>query len=94
MKNAFDEFKKALSEVEFNNPQFPVYSNVTGEPVINRIALKENVLKQLVSPVRWTQTLKNMQANEADTFVEVGPGKVLQGLTKRTLNNISIEGHE
>lgn len=94
MKNAFDEFKKALNEVEFSNPQFPVYSNVTGEPVINRIALKENVLKQLVSPVKWTQTLKNMQANEADTFVEVGPGKVLQGLTKRTLKNISIEGHE
>jgi [acyl-carrier-protein] S-malonyltransferase len=94
MKHAFDEFSKALNDVEFNNPQFPVYSNVTGKPVINSIALKENVLKQLVSPVKWTQTLKNMQANKADTFVEVGPGKVLQGLVKRTLNNISIEGHE
>lgn len=94
MKHAFDEFSKALDDVDFNDPQFPVYSNVTGKPVINRIALKENVLKQLVSPVKWTQTLKNMQANKADTFVEVGPGKVLQGLVKRTLNNISIEGHE
>jgi len=94
MKHAFDEFSKALNDVEFNDPQFPVYSNVTGKPVINSIALKENVLKQLVSPVKWTQTLKNMQANKADTFVEVGPGKVLQGLAKRTLNNILIEGHE
>jgi len=94
MKHAFDEFSNALNEVEFNDPQFPVYSNVTGKPVINRNALKENVLNQLVSPVKWTQTLKNMQANKADTFVEVGPGKVLQGLVKRTLENISIEGHE
>jgi len=94
MKHVFDEFSNALNEVEFNDPQFPVYSNVTGKPVINRNALKENVLNQLVSPVKWTQTLKNMQANKADTFVEVGPGKVLQGLVKRTLENISIEGHE
>ena len=94
MKHAFDKLSSALNEVEFNDPKFPVYSNVTGEPVINKIALKENALKQLVSPVKWTQTLKNMQLNSADTFVEVGPGKVLQGLVKRTLTNISIEGHE
>ncbi len=94
MKHVFDEFSNALNDVEFNDPQFPVYSNVTGKPVINKIALKENVLNQLVSPVKWTQTLNNMQANNADTFVEIGPGKVLQGLVKRTLKNISIEGHE
>jgi [acyl-carrier-protein] S-malonyltransferase len=94
MKNAFDEFAKTLNEVDFKDPQFPVYSNVTGEPVINKTELKENVLKQLVSPVKWTQTLKNMQSNKAEVFVEVGPGKVLQGLAKRTLNNITIEGHE
>jgi [acyl-carrier-protein] S-malonyltransferase len=94
MKNAFDEFAKTLNEVDFKDPLFPVYSNVTGEPVINKTELKENVLKQLVSPVKWTQTLKNMQSNKAEVFVEVGPGKVLQGLAKRTLNNITIEGHE
>lgn len=94
MKPAFDEFSRELNNVKFQNPQFPVYSNVTGAPVINRNALKENVLKQLVSPVKWTQTLKNMYTNKAETFVEVGPGKVLQGLVKRTLKNISIEGHE
>lgn len=94
MKPAFDEFSTVLNDIEFKNPQFPVYSNVTGEPVINRNALKENVLQQLVSPVKWTQTLKNMHGNQAETFVEVGPGKVLQGLVKRTLKNISIEGHE
>ena len=94
MKPVYDKFSTALDQVEFKDPQFPVYSNVTGEPEINRNALKENVLKQLVSPVKWTQTLKNMHANQAETFVEVGPGKVLQGLVKRTLKNISIEGHE
>lgn len=94
MKHVYDEFSEALRVVEFNNPQYPVYSNVTGEPVINKVELKENVLKQLISPVKWSQTLKNMQNNSADTFVEVGPGKVLQGLTKRTLKNITIEGHE
>lgn len=94
MKPAYDKFSTALDQVDFKDPQFPVYSNVTGEPEINRNALKENVLMQLVSPVKWTQTLKNMHANQAETFVEVGPGKVLQGLVKRTLKNISIEGHE
>jgi len=94
MKSAYDEFSTVLTGVEFENPRFPVYSNVTAEPVINRNALKENVLQQLVSPVKWTQTLKNMHDNQAETFVEVGPGKVLQGLVKRTLKNISIEGHE
>jgi [acyl-carrier-protein] S-malonyltransferase len=94
MKPAYDNFSTALDQVDFKDPQFPVYSNVTGEPEINRNALKENVLMQLVSPVKWTQTLKNMHANQAETFVEVGPGKVLQGLVKRTLKNISIEGHE
>lgn len=94
MRSAFDEFSKELNDVEFKNPQFPVYSNVTGKPVINKIALKENVLEQLISPVKWTQTLENMQANKADLFVEVGPGKVLQGLVKRTLKNSRIDGHE
>lgn len=94
MKPVYDEFNTVLSVVEFNNPRFPVYSNVSGEPVINRNALKENVLNQLISPVKWTQTLKNMHSNNADVFVEVGPGKVLQGLVKRTLKNISIEGYE
>lgn len=94
MKPAFDEFSTVLNKVVFKNPQFPVYCNVTGEPVINRNALKENVLKQLINPVKWTQTMKNMHDNQANQFVEIGPGKVLQGLVKRTLKNISIEGHE
>jgi len=52
------------------------------------------VLKQLLNPVRWTQTLQNMGANGVDSFVEVGPGKVLQGLVKRTLDDVEINGFQ
>ena len=94
MKPAYEVFKDKIDTVPFNDAECPVYSNYTGKPSIEADILKENVLEQLLSPVKWTSTLQNMNADGAEKFVEVGPGKVLQGLVKRTLKNVEIEGYE
>lgn len=94
MKPAFEALKKRLDEVHFNKPVCPVYSNYTAKPSTDATELKDNLLNQLVHPVRWTQTLKNMENDGASYFIEVGPGNVLQGLVKRTLNDVTIEGKE
>lgn len=94
MKPAFDALKKKLDEIEFKAPKFLVYSNVTAEPSESPGVLKENLLNQLVSPVKWTQTVIHMEKVGANRFIEVGPGAVLQGLVKRTLDNVTIGGHE
>lgn len=94
MKPAFDALRKKLDEIEFKAPKFLVYSNYTAEPSESPDVLKENLLNQLVSPVKWTQTVIHMEKVGASSFIEVGPGAVLQGLVKRTLNNVTIGGHE
>ena len=94
MKPVFDTFKERLDKVEFSKPVCPIYSNFTGTGTIDPETIKENVLDQLMNPVRWTQTLTNMYNDGANQFIEVGPGKVLQGLVKRTLKGVVIEGYE
>jgi [acyl-carrier-protein] S-malonyltransferase len=94
MKPAFEAFKIRLNTVEFSKPACPIYSNFTGIATIDPETIKKNVLDQLMNPVRWTQTLTNMRNDGASHFVEVGPGKVLQGLVKRTLKGVEIEGYE
>lgn len=94
MEPAFDVFKEKVNTVEFSAPNCPVYSNFTGLPSQNPDELKNNVLDQLMNPVRWTSTLQTMKADGASRFIEVGPGKVLQGLVKRTLKEVEIEGYE
>ncbi|MEX2435136.1 MAG: ACP S-malonyltransferase [Balneolaceae bacterium] len=94
MKPAYEAFKEELNKTEFNNADCPVYSNYTAEATTDAEQLKSNVLDQLLNPVRWTQTLVNMKKSGAVTFTEVGPAKVLQGLVKRTLNDVEIEGYE
>ncbi len=94
MRPAYDGLKAQLEELEINEPNCPIYSNYNAEATTNPDEIRSNLLNQLLNPVRWTQTLKNMNANGADTFVEVGPGKVLQGLVKRTLKNVEISGHQ
>lgn len=94
MKPAFDAFAEKLTDIEFKNPDFAVYSNYTATATTDPERLKQNVLDQLMNPVRWTQTLINMNEAGANSFSEVGPGKVLQGLVKRTLNEVEIEGYE
>lgn len=94
MQPAYDGLKAQLEELEISEPDCPIYSNYTAEATTNPDEIRSNLLNQLLNPVRWTQTLNNMSSNGAEEFVEVGPGKVLQGLVKRTLKNVEISGHQ
>ena len=94
MEPAYKSFKRRVVEIEFSSAKIPVYSNVTGVGTTEPDIIKENVIFQLTNPVKWTDTLKNMEAAGATDFIEIGPGKVLQGLVKRTLKNVNIEGYE
>jgi [acyl-carrier-protein] S-malonyltransferase len=71
-----------------------VYSNFSAKPTQDAGKIKGNLLNQLLHPVLWTQTLKNMHEDGASKFVEVGPGKVLQGLVKRMLDDVEISGFQ
>lgn len=92
MKPAFEDFKEFLSEIPFNDAEVPVYSNVDARASQSAGELKEKVLQQLISPVRWTQTIINMMADGVTDLVEIGPGKVLQGLAKRIERSLNTQG--
>ena len=94
MQPAYEGLKEELESLVITEPNCPIYSNYTAKATEDPEEIRSNLLNQLLNPVRWTQTLQNMNADGADTFVEVGPGKVLQGLVKRTLDDVEIEGHQ
>ena len=95
MEPARIELGEAIEKTVIKKPICPVYQNVSGLPVEDPELIKTNLLAQLTSPVRWTQSVKNMLADEADYFMEIGPGKVLQGLVKRIGGPIvEVEGIE
>lgn len=94
MKPALEGLKNRLEKISFNNPNCPFYSNATGEPTQDAKQVIENLIAQLTSPVRWTQTLMNMEKNGLQEFIEIGPGKVLQGLVKRTISGAEISGYQ
>lgn len=84
---------KALNSVNFKDAKVPIYQNFSAEPVTESDEIKTNLLKQLESPVRWEEIISNMNRDGFTSFLEVGPGKVLQGLNKRILtehNSFSI----
>jgi [acyl-carrier-protein] S-malonyltransferase len=83
MEPARLELEDAIRTTKFSSPVCPVYQNVNALPSIDPKLIKANLVAQLTSPVRWTQTIKNMIADGASSFVEVGPGNVLQGLIKK-----------
>jgi len=83
MEPARAELEQAINSVNFNQPICPVYQNVTASAVSSPDEIKRNLISQLTAPVRWTQTVKQMLADGATSFIEVGPGKVLQGLVKK-----------
>ncbi len=83
MKPAREELAKAIENTEFNTPTCPIYQNVTTTAVTDSEEIKRNVIAQLTAPVKWTQSVKQMIADGATLFTEVGPGKVLQGLVKK-----------
>lgn len=83
MEPAREELAAAIAATDFGTPICPVYQNVTASAVVDPRAIKENLIKQLTAPVRWTQTMQQMIADGCSSVVEVGPGKVLQGLFKK-----------
>ncbi|MFH6602357.1 ACP S-malonyltransferase [Maribacter algicola] len=80
MEPAREELAAAIENTTFGTPKCPIYQNVTTTAVTDPEEIKKNLIAQLTAPVKWTQSVKNMIIDGADTFIEVGPGKVLQGL--------------
>ena len=83
MEPAREELAKAIESTTFNKPKCPVYQNTNAKPVTDPSEIKTNLIEQLTAPVRWTQIMNNMIADGATEVIEVGPGKVLQGLFKK-----------
>ena len=83
MNPAEEELAAAIEQTTFHKPLCPVYQNVTTTAVSNEANIKKNLIKQLTAPVKWTQSVQQMIADGATEFIEVGPGKVLQGLVKK-----------
>lgn len=95
MEPARAELAEGIEKAVFSTPSCPVYQNVTGEPTSDPAVIKANLLAQLTAPVRWTQSVKNMIADGAGHFTEIGPGKVLQGLVSKIAEgNVTVEGYQ
>ena len=93
MEPARAELAEGIEKAVFSVPVCPVYQNVTARPSTVPAEIKANLLAQLTSPVRWTQSVENMIADGADSFMEVGPGKVLQGLVSKIATSpVAING--
>ena len=88
MQPAAEELANAIKATKFNKGTCPIYQNVTGQGVTDPEIIKKNLIAQLTSPVRWTQSVKNMIASGVTLFIEVGPGTVLQGLIKKVKRDI------
>jgi [acyl-carrier-protein] S-malonyltransferase len=91
MEPARAELELAINSTEFHTPVCPVYQNVTAQPSSDPDVIKTNLVAQLTSPVRWTQSVINMISDGATSFTEVGPGNVLQGLIKKVSKDMATE---
>lgn len=91
MEPARTELAQAIQNTPFGTPTCPVYQNVNALPSKDVAVIKENLIAQLTAPVRWTQSVQNMVKDGASTFVECGPGKVLQGLVKKIASEAQTE---
>lgn len=94
MKPAQEELAQAIEIAQFSTPVCPVYQNVDAKPHTNPQEIKENLIKQLTAPVRWTQDVEAMIADGADEFIELGPGNVLQGLVKKINREVTTSGRQ
>jgi [acyl-carrier-protein] S-malonyltransferase len=94
MKSAKSELKSAIDSTSFSSPICPIYQNVCAEAVIDPEKIKQNLIDQLTSPVKWTQTMVNIVKNQHLEVIEVGPGKVLQGLFKKIDRKINTSSAE
>lgn len=94
MEPARKELAEAIEATTFNTPICPIYQNVTTFAVTNPSEIQKNLIFQLTSPVKWTQSVQNMIADGATHFIEVGPGKVLQGLIKKIDRDVEVSSGE
>jgi [acyl-carrier-protein] S-malonyltransferase len=92
MQPAQEELAEAIAAAEFMTPRCPIYQNVDGKPHTDPAEIKENLIKQLTAPVRWTYDVQAMVADGANEFVELGPGSVLQGLVKKIDRSVATSG--
>ncbi|MBT7135856.1 MAG: ACP S-malonyltransferase [Polaribacter sp.] len=92
MEPAREELAAAIEATEFRNPSCPVYQNVTASAVVNPEEIKKNLILQLTAPVKWTQSIQAMIADGGTEFIEVGPGKVLQGLMRKIDRSVTATG--
>ena len=92
MRSASEGLKSALAKTVIQSSPMPFYPNVTGQCVQNAEEIRTLLNKQLTSPVRWEESIQQMIADGAATFIEIGPGKVLQGLIKRINSNVDVKG--
>jgi len=91
MEPAREELAAAIEQVEFKVPSCPVYQNVPTTGITDPESIKSNIIAQLTAPVKWTQSVENMIADGGKTFIEVGPGKVLQGLVRKIDQNAEFD---
>jgi [acyl-carrier-protein] S-malonyltransferase len=93
MESASNGLREKMATLTYNKMTIPMYSNVTATVYEdNKDAIIDNVTKQVMNPVRWEETLLDMEKKGIDTYIECGPGKVLQGLVKKTLKDVTILG--
>jgi len=92
MQSAREGLKQALATTQIHDARLPVYANVTGKPVQSANEIRTLLEEQLTSAVRWEESVRNMIADGARTFIEIGPGKVLQGLVKRIDGSVDVRG--
>ena len=85
MKPAAEKMKEKISKIKFNNPIFEIINNVTAKPEQNADKIKNLLIDQIFSTVKWRQSLINMSQKGVKTFIEIGPGKALTGMAKRTI---------
>ncbi len=90
MQPAAEDLKAAILKTDFRKPFCPIYQNVTAKPSMNPEEIRENLLKQLTSPVRWTQSVQNMIADGASEFYEFGPGDVLKGMIRKINSDVQV----
>ncbi len=94
MEPARVELEEAINKTNFQKPICPIYQNVNASKVTDPDQIKKNLVAQLTAPVKWTQTVKNMLTDGATSFVELGPGSVLQGLIKKVDRNVAAESKQ
>ena len=92
MEPAREELSAAIETTTFSDPTCPVYQNVPAKAVQTATEIKSNLIKQLTAPVKWTQSIQTMISDGGTDFIEVGPGKVLQGLMRKIDRNVSASG--